>query len=124
MTVAEQLVSKRAEAPDEVRPYKDGTGQVEVVHLPGLDAGRATFEPGWRWSEHVKPIAGTESCQVTHVGYVQSGRMGIRMDDGTESEIGPGDFVHIPHGHDAWTIGDEACVVLDFGGLKGYAKPS
>jgi quercetin dioxygenase-like cupin family protein len=96
MAVAEKVVAKSADTPDEVRPYRDGTGQVEVVNLPGLEAGRATFEPGWVWSKHVKPIAGTESCQVTHTGYVLSGRMGLRMDDGAESEIGPGDFVHIP----------------------------
>ena len=124
MAVAERLVAKSADAPDEVRPFKDDGGHMDVVHLPGLDVGRGTFEPGWRWSTHVKPIAGTDSCQVPHVGYCLAGRMGIRMDDGSESEIGPGEFVHIPHGHDAWTIGDAACVFLDFGGLKGYAQPA
>jgi hypothetical protein len=97
---------------------------MEVVHLPGLDVGRGTFEPGWRWSQSVKPIAGTDTCQVTHVGYCLAGHMAIEMDDGTTAEIGPGEFVHIPHGHDAWTVGDKPCVFLDFGGLQGYAQPT
>jgi hypothetical protein len=83
---------------------------------------RSVYEPGWRWSEHVKPIVGTDSCQATHVGYVLSGRMHIVMDDGAEAEIGPGEFVRIQPGHDAWTLGDEACVIVDFGQIEGYAK--
>jgi quercetin dioxygenase-like cupin family protein len=81
------------------------------------------FQPGWRWSEDVKPIAGTQSCQAPHAIYVISGRMGIRMDDGTEGEIGPGDIAMIEPGHDAWVVGDEACVGVDFGGYASYAKP-
>jgi uncharacterized cupin superfamily protein len=73
----------------------------------------------WRWSVNVKPIAGTDSCQVDHLGYVLEGRMALRMDDGTEREFGPGDAFHVPPGHDAWIIGDEACVLLDLGGLRG-----
>jgi hypothetical protein len=85
--------------------------------------GRGVFEPGWRWSQHVKPIAGTDSCQTAHLGYVVSGRMHIVMDDGGESECGPGDAVHIAPGHDAWIVGDEACVFIDFGQIQNYAKP-
>ena len=85
---------------------------------------KGTFEPGWRWSEHVKPIAETDSCQAAHLGYVLSGRMHIVMDDGTEGEVGPGDAFSIPPGHDAWTVGDEACVLVDFGQVGDYAKRS
>ena len=82
----------------------------DIVNLGEVTVGRAVFEPGWRWSENVKPIVGTDSCQVPHVGYVVSGRMVVRMDDGTEHEFGPGDAGTIPPGHDAWIEGDEACV--------------
>ncbi len=92
--------------------------------MTGLDFAVATFEPGWRWSESIAPIAGTESCTVHHNGYVVSGRMQVRMDDGGESEVGPGDVFVIPPGHDAWVVGDEQCVVYDFAGTmaKEYAK--
>ena len=86
--------------------------------------GRIVFEPGWRWSDHVKPIAGTDSCQAAHTCYFLSGRMKVVMDDGEEIEYGPGDFAIMPRGHDAWIVGDEACILLDFGGLKGYAQAS
>jgi len=97
-------------------------GQVEIVKVGDGVVGKATFEPGWRWSEHVKPIAGTESCQAAHLGYVLSGRQTAVMDDGSELDFGPGDVVAIPPGHDAWVVGDEACVVLDFAGMGEYAK--
>ena len=119
--MAQALVSHRADAPDEVREFLDGKGRMEAVHLPAGDAGRGTFEPGWHWAEHVKPIAGTDSCQTRHIGYIVSGRMRVRMADGTETDFGPGDFMHIEPGHDAWVLGEEPCVNLDFGGLAGYA---
>ena len=97
-------------------------GQIELVKLGDAVVGRATFAPGWRWSEHVKPIAGTESCQAAHLGYVLSGRQMVVMDDGTELELGPGDVIAIPPGHDAWVLGDEPCVTLDFGGLEQFAR--
>jgi Cupin domain len=118
------LIAKRFESPDEVREFTDGSGQVELVKLKGNSVGRATFEPGWRWSTNVKPIAGTDSCQVEHIGYVQQGRMAVKMDDGAEHEFGPGDAFDMPAGHDAWVVGDEPCVLLDFGGLTGYAQSS
>jgi quercetin dioxygenase-like cupin family protein len=118
-----ELERKRFDDPDDARPFKD-KGQVEIVNIGNGVVGRATFEPGWKWSEHVKPIAGTPSCQAAHVGYVLSGRQIIKMDDGTELEIGAGDIVSIPAGHDGWTVGDEPCVVLDFAGMATYAKPS
>ena len=115
------LEVKNFQSPDETRPFKD-KGRAEIVNLGGGAAGLATFEPGWSWSEHVKPIAGTESCEAPHMAYVVAGRMKIVMDDGTEAEVGPGDAAVIPPGHDAWTIGDEACVMVDFGGMENYAK--
>jgi hypothetical protein len=114
---------KSFDNPDEVRPFT-GNGKADVVNVGGRTIGRGTFEPGWRWSENVKPIAGTDSCQVSHLGYVVSGRMGVRMDDGSEGEVGPGAVVAIPPGHDAWVVGDEACVLLDFGEFGDYAKGS
>jgi quercetin dioxygenase-like cupin family protein len=116
------LTKKNASAPEETRPFLDGKGKLEVVVLDGQTVGRGTFEPGWRWSSHVKPLAGTESCQAFHVGYVESGRMGIRMDDGEETEVRPGDFLAIPPGHDAWVVGDEPCVLIDWRGVAQYAK--
>jgi hypothetical protein len=112
---------KNFDSPDEVRPF-EGNGQAEVLNIGGKVVGKATFEPGWKWSENVKPIAGTDSCQVSHLGYVISGRMRVFMDDGTEKEIGPGDVMAIPPGHDAETVGDEPCVSLDFGEFGDYAK--
>ncbi len=107
---------------DEVRPFVD-KGEARIVNMGGGPVGVGVFEPGWRWSEHVAPIAGTASCQTPHRGYMLAGRMGVRMDDGTESEAGPGDIVEIAPGHDAWTVGDEACTFVDFGQVQDYAKP-
>lgn len=115
------LEGKAFDSPDEVREFQ-ARGRVELVNLAGGPVGRGTFEPGWRWSNDVKPIAGTDSCQVAHVGYVVSGRMTVRMDDGSECAYGPGDVFNMPPGHDAWTDGDESCVLIDFGGLTGYAQ--
>ena len=114
---------KNFDSPDEVRQF-EGKGKADVVNIAGQTVGRGTFEPGWRWSNNVKPIAGTDSCQVSHLAYVISGRMGIRMDDGSEVEIGPGDVFAAPPGHDAWTVGDEPCVSVDFGQFGEYAKRS
>jgi quercetin dioxygenase-like cupin family protein len=116
-----QLEVRNHDQADEVRPFVD-KGQVELVQMSGGAIGRATFEPGWRWSEHVRPLAGTESCQASHMGYCVSGRMVVRMDDGTEKEIGPGDVLVIPPGHDGWVVGDEPCVQIDFTGMGDYAK--
>jgi quercetin dioxygenase-like cupin family protein len=118
-----QAEVKSFDSPDETRPF-EGKGEAQVVKLGGRTVVRSTYEPGWRWSENVKPLAGTDSCQVDHIGYVIRGRMALRMDDGGEREFGPGDAFHMPPGHDAWIVGDESCVLLDFGGLKGYAQAS
>jgi uncharacterized cupin superfamily protein len=118
------LEVKNLDSPDETRPFA-AKGQAQIVTVGGLNVGRGRFEPGWKWSEHVKPIAKTESCQAAHAGYVISGRMHIAMDDGTSKEVGPGDVFVAPPGHDAWTVGNEACVMVDFGASIGqYAKPS
>jgi hypothetical protein len=114
-------VVKRFDQPDETRPF-EGHGKVDAVDLAGQTVGRGEFEPGWRWSNDVKPIAGTDSCEASHLGYCVSGRMRIQMDDGSQSEIGPGDAFAIPPGHDAEVIGDETCVLLDFGAIRDYAK--
>jgi hypothetical protein len=101
------------DSPDETRT-PDKT-RVDVVRTSGgATAARAVFEPGWKWSECVKPVAGTESCQVHHVGYIQSGRMHVLHDDGTEVDLEPGSAYEILPGHDAWILGDEACVAFEF----------
>ena len=112
---------KSLDSPDETRPFAD-KGQAEVINIGGGTVLRGTFEPGWRWSEHVKPIAGTDSCQSPHFLYALSGRMAVAMDDGTEMEVGPGDVARIEPGHDAWVVGDEPCVAVDFGPSPAYAK--
>lgn len=114
------LARKSFAAADDIRTFDKG--RMEVLALGGATVGRATFEPGWKWSECVKPIAGTDSCQVAHLGYVVSGRMHVVMDDGTDGDAGPGDLVDIAPGHDAWIVGDEPCVFIDFQGAPGYAK--
>ena len=100
------------DSPDESRT-PDKT-RVDVVHLGGTAAARLTMEPGWRWSECVKPVAGTDSCQLRHLGVVQSGRMRVIHDDGTELELGPGDAYVIEPGHDAEIVGDERFVGFEF----------
>jgi len=118
------LEAKHFSSADETRQFA-GKGKIDVVNVGGMTVGRSTFEPGWRWSVNVKPIAGTDSCQSLHLGYVVSGRMRVVMGDGTEAEAGPGDAVHIAPGHDAWVVGDEDCVFLDFGAsVSRYAKPA
>ncbi|MDO8485523.1 MAG: cupin domain-containing protein [Candidatus Limnocylindrales bacterium] len=107
--------------PGETRTF--ALGKVELVNVGGSTVGRFTFEPGWRWSESVKPIVKTESCQSHHVGYAVSGRMRIRSADGVESEIGAADAYDIAPGHDAWIVGDEAFVGLEFKSAAEYAKP-
>lgn len=115
------LEIKSFSSPDEVRPF-EARGHMDVVALGSGNAMRGVFEPGWKWSEHVGPIAGTESCQAPHLLYFLSGRMTIVMDDGAEAECGPGDVVRVEPGHDAWTVGDERCELIDFGGFESYAK--
>lgn len=112
---------KNFDSPDETRPF-EGKGKADVVNVGGKMIGKAVFEPGWKWSTNVKPIAQTDSCQAHHVGYCISGGMTIQMEDGTTMEIGAGDVFDIPPGHDAEVTGDEPCVQVDFGGFEKYAK--
>jgi quercetin dioxygenase-like cupin family protein len=100
------------DAPDETRtPLKT---RVDVVRMGGTTAARFTFEPGWRWSECIKPVVGTESCQVRHVGVVHAGRLHVSHDDGSEGDVSPGDVYVIEPGHDAWVVGDEDFVGYEF----------
>jgi hypothetical protein len=116
------LVARNLDSPDEKRGFDNG--EMNLVHIEGATIGRAVFRRGWKWSNDVKPIAGTDSCQAPHTGYVISGRMHVVMDDGTECEMGPGDAIVISPGHDAWVVGEADCVVLDWTGSVDYAKPS
>ncbi len=102
--------------PDEVR--KLGNGKIELAKLGDAVIGRMTAEPGWKWSKDVRPVVNTNSCQITHTGYIISGRMRTRMDDGTEQEFGSGDAMYVPPGHDMWVVGNEPVVALDFTGGK------
>lgn len=106
--------------PDEVREFPKG--RLELVKIGGATIGRATFEPGWRWATSVQPIAKTKSCEAAHFQYHVSGVLKIRMDDGTEFEARPGDVSLLPSGHDAWVVGNEPAVVVDFQGMVDYAK--
>jgi quercetin dioxygenase-like cupin family protein len=114
------VILKRFEQPDEVRHFDKG--KFEIVHIGNMTLGRASYEPGWKWTTHVSPVAGTRSCQVEHVGLVLSGRAKVLMDDGREFEIGPGDLFHIGPGHDSWVVGDEPYVSLHFLGADTYAR--
>jgi hypothetical protein len=109
-------------SPDEVRRPERTT--VEVVKVGGGEIGRFTFQPGWRWSECIKPVVGTDSCQVEHVGYVVSGSLDVQHEDGSTADITPGTVYRIAPGHDARVVGDEPCVVVEFQGAAVYAKPS
>ena len=113
---------KSFKSPDETREFPNG--QAEILNVGGAEIGRLVFEPGWRWSNDVKPIAKTESCEAPHFQYHLSGRLGIRMDDGTEFVAEPGDITSLPSGHDAWVIGDESVVVVDWYGASDYARSS
>ena len=106
--------------PDEVRTFPHG--KAEILGVGGAEVGRLVFEPGWRWSTDVKPLAGTSSCEAPHFQYHVAGKLAIRMDDGTEIVAGPGDVTSLPSGHDAWVVGDEPVVVVDWFGATDYAR--
>ena len=119
-TTTETAERKSFGEPDEVREFP--RGRLELIKVGGAVIGRAVFEPGWQWSKHVKPIAETDSCMAAHTGYCVSGHMHVAMTDGQEADIGPGEFLEIAPGHDAWVIGDEPCVMIDWQGFADYAK--
>ncbi len=120
ISVAERLYIKGLASPDELRSLP--RTKAEIFHLGETTFMKATLLPGWKWSVDIKPTVGTTSCEILHTGYVLSGRLRIQMNDGTEQEIGPSDFFLVPPGHDAWVIGSEPCVMLDFTGGIRYGK--
>ncbi|MEO7635431.1 MAG: cupin domain-containing protein [Sphingomicrobium sp.] len=113
------VVLKRFDAPDEVREFS--LGRFELVHLGAMTIGRATYQPGWKWSEHVGAALGLTSCHVEHVGMVVSGCATAAMDDGKVIEMNVGDLFYVPPGHDSWVVGDSPYVSLHFLGAEGYA---
>jgi hypothetical protein len=115
-----EVILKSFDAPDETRVFEKG--RLEIVRIGGMVIGRASYEPGWRWSEHVSPIAGTPLCEVEHVGMVLAGRAMAAMNDGTEVELTAGSLFHVPPvAHDSWVIGDEPYISLHFLGAEQYA---
>jgi uncharacterized protein DUF861 len=122
MSSIEKVLAKSFNNPDEVRTFEKG--KVEIVNLGNVVMGRATLEPGWSWSKCIKPLVNTNSCQAPHTSCIISGKMKVKMDDGTEIEGGPGDTAVIPPGHDAWVVGDEPCISIDFTGMGNFAKKS
>ena len=117
MAVAER---KDFNASDETRTFEKG--KVDLINIGGGVVGRLTLETGWRWSLHVKPVAKTEWCEAPHFQYHLTGRLGIKMQDGTELEAGPGEVTALPQGHDAWVVGNESVVLIDWHGASNYAK--
>ena len=106
---------------NDVRNFSNG--KIELIDIAGKIVSRATFRPGWRWSKDVKPIAKTQWCEVPHFFYQISGVMHVKMENGTDFEIGPGDVVYIPAGHDGWVVGQENVVMVDWFASTDYAKP-
>ena len=115
-----KMQSKNLSKPDETRTFEKG--KLELITLGSVTFGRATLLPGWKWSTCVKPIAKTDSCQAPHLQYHVSGRIAVRMDDGSQQEFGPGEVSLLPPGHDAWVVGTEPVVVVDITGMGEYAK--
>jgi hypothetical protein len=121
MTHTQQRTEHRSfTEPDEVRPFDNG--QAEILHVGDSDIGRLVLQPGWRWSNDVQPIAGTDLCEAPHFQYHVAGTLRIRMADGTEFDAVPGDVTSLPSGHDAWVVGDEPVVVVDWYGASNYAR--
>ena len=116
------METKSFGVPDETRKFD--RGKVELVNIGGATIGRGVFEPGWKWSNSVKPIVNTKSCEAPHFQYHVSGTLKVVMDDGTERELKAGDVSLLPSGHDAWVVGNEPVVVIDFQGMVDYAKAS
>jgi hypothetical protein len=116
------LETRSLNSPDEVRTFDKG--KVEVINVGGRMVGRATFMPGWKWSESVKPLVKTKSCEAPHFQYHLSGTLRIKTDDGIEKDCKAGDVSLLGSGHDAWVVGNEPVVVVDFQGMIDYAKQS
>jgi hypothetical protein len=120
MKTTERAEIKEFGRPDEVRTF--GHGKLELVNFGEGVVGKITLQPGWRWSKDVKPIAGTKWCEAPHFQFQVSGRIHVLMEDGTEFESGPGTVLRVPPGHDAWVVGDEPVVAIDWHGATEYAK--
>jgi hypothetical protein len=120
MNKTQKMEVKSLNSPEETRNFDKG--KLDLVKIGGAMVGRAVFQPGWKWSESLKPIAKTKSCEAPHFQYHVSGTIRVRMDDGTERDLKPGDVSLLPSGHDAWVVGDEPVVVVDFQGMRDYAK--
>ena len=116
-----KLQAQSLDSPEETRTFDNG--KAEIVTVAGSTVGRFTFQPGWRWSESVKKLVGTESCQTHHFGYAMSGRLHVRADDGSEQEIMAGDAYNIPPGHDGWVVGDEAFRSVEFQSVADDRTP-
>ena len=120
MTVTQTTEHVRFAEPDEIRMFDHG--RLELVHIGGSDIGRLVLQPGWRWSNDVKPLAGTTLCEAPHFQYHVSGTLRIQMGDGSEFDARPGEVTALPSGHDAWVVGDEPVVVVDWCGASNYAR--
>jgi hypothetical protein len=116
-----KMQSKNLSKPDELRTFDKG--KLELITLGGVAFGRATLQPGWKWSSSLKALMKTKSCEAPHLQYHVSGRIAVLMDDGSQAEFGPGEVSLIPPGHDAWVVGNEPVVVIDITGMADYAKP-
>lgn len=119
-TTEQQAELKSFGSPDEVRTFDNGV--VDLVSIGGSEIGRLTLQPGWRWSQDVKPIAGTHLCEAPHFQFHVSGTLRVQMADGSEFDAVAGDVTALPSGHDAWVVGDEPVVVVDWWGASNYAK--
>ena len=117
-----RLLRKRLDNPDEVRSFPHG--RVEIFEIGDNVVGRTVYEPGWRWSEDVRPIAGTDLCMYHHLGYCLTGLLHVILEDGTSLEIAAGEAFEIPPGHDAWVVGDEQWITVDFAGMRSFARPT
>ncbi|MDP2292411.1 MAG: cupin domain-containing protein [Actinomycetota bacterium] len=121
MTTETQAAEQKTfRTPDETREFSHG--RADILHIGGSDIGLLTLQPGWRWSDHVKPLAGTDLCEAPHFQYHVAGQLHVLMADGTELDAHPGDVTALPHGHDAWVVGDEPVVVVDWWGASNYGK--
>jgi len=115
-----KMEGKSLNRPDEVRTFDKG--KVEIINIGGRTVGRATFQPGWIWSKSLKSLVNTKSCEAPHFQYHISGTLRVKMDDGAERDFKAGDVSLLESGHDAWVIGDEPVVIVDFQGMLDYAK--
>jgi hypothetical protein len=118
--IAQTTEHKTFGKPDEVRNFPNG--RAEIVRIGGAEVGRLVFQPGWRWSKDVKPLAKTSSCEAPHFQYHVAGKLAIKMDDGTEFVASAGDITSLPSGHDAWVVGNDPVIVVDWFGASNYAR--